>query len=290
MDLTELVVLIRGGGEMASGIAHRLVRCHFRVCIAELPQPLAVRRGVSFCEAVYEGEWDVEGITAQLAQGPEEMPSLWQRGRIPVLVDPEARVREVLRPQVLVDATMAKRNLGVRIDDAPLVVATGPGFVAGQDAHMVVETNRGHDLGRLILSGEAEPDTGVPGDIDGHTASRVLKAPQEGLFRARKAIGDPVRARETVALLEPQPAWPYGPSLGPQPARPYGPSLGPQPVVAAIDGVLRGLLHDGLWVEARTKVGDIDPRGSREHCFTISDKARAIAGGVLEGILLFYRC
>jgi len=278
MDLTELVVLIRGGGEMASGIAHRLVRCHFRVCIAELPQPLAVRRGVSFCEAVYEGEWEVEGITAQLAQGPEEMPSLWQRGRIPVLVDPEARVREVLRPQVLVDATMAKRNLGVRIDDAPLVLATGPGFVAGRDAHMVVETNRGHDLGRLILSGEAEPDTGVPGDIDGHTASRVLKAPQEGLFRARKAIGDPVRAGETVALLEPQPA------------RPYGPSLGPQPVVAAIDGVLRGLLHDGLWVEARTKVGDIDPRGSREHCFTISDKARAIAGGVLEGILLFYRC
>jgi len=278
MDLTELVVLIRGGGEMASGIAHRLARCHFRVCIAELHQPLAVRRGVSFCEAVYEGEWDVEGITAQLAQGPEEMPALWQRGRIPVLVDPEARVREVLRPQVLVDATMAKRNLGVRIDDAPLVVATGPGFVASRDAHMVVETNRGHDLGRLILSGEAEPDTGVPGDIDGHTASRVLKAPQEGLFRARKAIGDPVRAGETVALLEPQPA------------RPYGPSLGPQPVVAAIDGVLRGLLHDGLWVEARTKVGDIDPRGSREHCFTISDKARAIAGGVLEGILLFYRC
>jgi len=264
MKLRELVILIKGGGEMASGIAHRLARCHFRVCITELPQPLAVRRGVSFCEAIYEGEWEVEGVKARLIRGAEEVPALWQQGLIPILIDPQARVREALHPHVLVDATMAKQNLGTRIDDAPLVIGVGPGFRAGRDVHMVVETNRGHNLGRLLLEGEAEADTGIPGAIAGYTVERVLRAPAAGPFFACKGIGDAVRAGEVVA------------------------HVGPHPVTAQIDGILRGLLHDGIQAEERMKVGDIDPRGKREHCFTISDKARAVAGGVLEGILLFF--
>lgn len=264
-DLKELVVLIRGAGEMATGVAHRLAQAHFKVCLTDIAYPQAVRREVSFCEAVYDIEKSVEGVTAVRISDPAEISSTWASGRVPLLVDPQGRVRNVLQPDVVVDAILAKRNLGTTRDWAPLVVGLGPGFRAGDDVHMVVETNRGHDLGRLFLKGEAEPNTGVPGNVGGFAEERVLRAPQEGTFRYNsRRIGDLVEIEDVVAYV------------------------GEAPVKAPIRGVLRGLIRESIAVTRGMKVGDVDPRAEREHCFTISDKARAIAGGVLEGIMLFY--
>ena len=257
----DLKVLIRGAGEMATGVAHRLHRCHFRVVMTEIPRPLCIRRKVSFSEAVFEGEQEVEGVRAVLVRDPSEVEGLWQRGLIPVIVDPEARCRETIKPDVVVDAILAKRNTGTWRDFAPLVIGLGPGFKAGEDVDVVIETNRGHDLGRVIYRGEAEPDTGVPGEIAGVSAQRVLRAPADGTFRPVKEIGDRVEAGEVVA-------W-----------------VGDAPLRTEISGVIRGLLREGMEVRKGLKSGDVDPRGKRENCFTISDKARAIAGGVLEAIL-----
>lgn len=262
--LKELVVLVRGGGEMATGVVHRLVHAGLRVCITEVAHPMAVRREVAFCEAVCDGQKEVEGLAAQRVEIPSEIQGTWAQGRIPVIVDPECGIRRTLHPDVLVDAIIAKRNLGTRLDDAPLVIALGPGFVAGRDAHYVIETNRGHHLGRILGSGEAEPNTGRPGEIAGVSEERVLRAPVAGTFQGKKRIGDRVEAGEDVALVE------------------------ETPLLSRIGGVLRGLLRDGLQVHQGMKVGDVDPRGVREYCFTISEKARAIGGGVLEAILRVY--
>ncbi len=263
--LNDLVVLIRGAGEMASGVAHRLHRSHFRVCMLEIPQPIAVRREVSFCEAVYEGEKEVEGVRSKFISRPEEIDSVWQEGKIPILVDPEGqRTRHAVNPDVLVDAIMAKRNLGTHIKDAPLVIGLGPGFVAGTDVHIVIETNRGHNLGRMILNGAAEEDTGIPGDIGGYTVERVLRTMKKGIFRPQRFIGDRVNRGTVVAVVD------------------------DYPVIAKISGIVRGLIRDGVEVRKGMKVGDIDPRGKKEYCFTISDKARAIGGGVLEAILYWF--
>ncbi len=259
--MSELIVLIRGGGELASGVAHRLHRCHFRVCLTEAQNPLAIRRGVAFSEAVYDGEKEVEGIVARLVKSADETPRVWENGEIAIIVDPRAEIKDIIKPDVLVDAIIAKKNLGTKIDDAPLVIGLGPGFAAGADVHVVVETNRGHNLGRVILKGEAEPNTGIPGEISGVAAERVLRAPGVGIFSTVKSIGDSVQAQETVAFVD------------------------GAPVEARINGIVRGLLRDGAQVHAGMKVGDVDPRGIRENCYTISDKARAIAGGVLEAIL-----
>ena len=259
--LGHIVVVIKGAGDLATGVAHRLHRAGMRVVMTEVPQPTAIRRAVAFAQAVYAGETEVEGVKARLVEGIEGVQGAWEEGVIPVVVDPQARIVEELRPQVVVDAIMAKRNLGTRIADAPVVIALGPGFVAGADCHAVIETNRGHNLGRVILSGPAEPDTGVPGQVGGQAEKRVLRAPKDGVFRALRRIGDEVREGETVAQVD------------------------GEPVRARLSGVLRGLLHDGLRVRQGMKVGDVDPRGVREYCFTISDKARAIGGGVLEAIL-----
>lgn len=264
-DLKELVVLIRGAGEQASGVAFRLARAHFRVCLTDIDKPQAVRREVSFCEAVYDGEKTVEGVTATLVKEPAEIHGAWAAGKIPLFIDPESRVRDYLRPDVVVDAILAKRNLGTAIDWAPLVIGLGPGFFAGRDVHLVVETNRGHNLGRVFSEGEAEPNTGVPGEIGGYAEQRVLRAPQAGTFRYNgRRIGDVVEMNEVVAFA------------------------GEAPVPAAIRGILRGLLREGIPVHTGMKVGDVDPRAKRDNCFTISDKARAIAGGVLEGIMVAY--
>ena len=260
--MEKLIVLIKGAGEMATGVAHRLFRSGFRVCLTEIAEPLAVRRAVSFCEAVFEEEKEVEGVKARLVCGEEEIRRAWAQGRLPLIIDPGANIRNIIKPEVVVDAILAKENLGTRVSDAPLVIGLGPGFRAGEDAHVVVETNRGHNLGRIIEQEEAEPNTGIPGNIGGYTWERVLRAPAEGVFRAHKKIGDAVQAGETVAEVS-----------------------GAQ-VQAGISGVLRGILRDGIRVQKQMKAGDIDPRGTREHCFTISDKARAIAGGVLEAILM----
>jgi xanthine dehydrogenase accessory factor len=261
---SKLVILIKGGGEMATGVAHRLFHSGFLVCLTEIPEPLAVRREVSFCEAIYEGQKTVEGVKAIRVEGKAKVYQAWTKGLIPILVDPQCRVRRRLNPDVMIDAILAKTNTGTQINDAPLVIGLGPGFRAGEDVHWVVETNRGHNLGRVIERGGAEADTGVPGNIGGYTWERVLRAPSAGRFRGRKKIGDRVEKGEVVAEVK---------------------NL---PVHSQISGVLRGLLRDRGWVEKDMKVGDVDPRATREHCFMISDKARAIGGGVLEAILRRY--
>jgi xanthine dehydrogenase accessory factor len=261
--LTDLKVLIKGGGEQASGVAHRLFRSNFKICITEIPNPRAVRREVAFCEAVYEGENGVEGVVAKRVGSQEEIFEVWKENKIPLLVDPQATVRDYLKPDILIDGTMAKTNLGLtKIIDAPLVIALGPGFWAGRDAHLVIETNRGHNLGRVVTEGETEKFTGVPEVIGGFGIERVLRSPRAGRFISYKKIGDYVQEDEIVGEVD------------------------CLPVKARIKGILRGLIRNGLDVRERQKLGDVDPRGVKESCYTISDKARAIGGGVLEGILM----
>ena len=258
----ELVVLIRGAGEMASGVAHRLYQSHFKICMLEITHPLAVRREVSFCEAIYEGEKEVEGVRAKFISKTRQIQAVWKEGKIPLLIDPDGKeTKNFLKPDVLIDAIMAKKNLGTQIDDAPLVIGLGPGFSVGKDVHVVIETNRGHNLGKMILNGNAESDTGIPGEIGGYTVERVLRTMKKGVFRPQKLIGERVNKGSVVAVVD------------------------DFPVIAKISGVVRGLLRGGIEVKKGIKVGDIDPRGKKELCFTISDKARAIAGGVLEAIL-----
>lgn len=255
-----LTVVVKGAGDLGSGVAWRLHRCGFPVVALEKDRPTVIRRAVSFAAAIYEGEITVEGVTGRRAT-VDEVTDLLGRGVIPVLVDPEGGSLPRLRPAVLVDAILAKRNRGTRIDDAPLVIALGPGFQAGHDCHAVIETARGHFLGRVYWQGATRPNTGLPGPIMGVTEERVLRAPMAGTFRARAQIGDLVQAGQAVAQVD------------------------GRPVEARIDGAIRGLLHDGLAVHAQMKVGDVDPRGRRAYCFTVSDKALAIGGGVLEAIV-----
>lgn len=252
------MALVKGAGDLASGVAVRLHRAGFAVVMTEIALPAAVRRMVAFAEAVYEGRTTVEGIEGVRAEDAGEVGHLLERGAIPVLVDPEAAIRHELAPVLLVDAIVAKRNLGTSITDAPAVVALGPGFAAGADVHAVIETKRGHSLGRVINRGEALPDTGVPGEVGGFGEERVLRSSTSGLFRGEREIGAAVGRGEIMG------------------------HVGDTPVRARLDGVLRGLLRSGLEVTAGFKVGDVDPRATREHCFLVSDKALAIAGGVLE--------
>lgn len=261
---SRICVLIRGGGDLASGVAWRLHHCGFRVLITEIARPLAVRRRVAFCEAVYDGETVVEGVKAALIHEAEEAYKIWDHGDIPIIVDPGCKTRHALEPDVIVDAVMAKRNIGTTLDDAPLVIALGPGFEAGIDAHFVVETNRGHYLGRLLVGGKPEPHTGIPGPVQGITEDRVIRAPANGEWRSGVDIGAMVRK---------------GDLLG---------NVGETPVTAKIDGVIRGLIRPGVTVTQDLKIGDIDPRGRKDFCDTISEKALAISGGVLEGILRKY--
>ena len=258
---TSLRVVVKGGGDLGTGVAWRLHRCGFHVVVTETARPSVIRRAVAFATAIYEDIVTVDGVAARLVQDDAGIAACWAAGQVPVLVDPEAAVVDRLRPDAVVDAIMAKRNLGTRITHAPVVVALGPGFTAGVDCHAVVETNRGHDLGRVILHGSAEPNTGVPGTVGGEGARRVLRAPGEGLFQPVCAIGHRVEAGEVVATVD------------------------GAPVRSQLDGVVRGLLHAGLPVHPGMKVGDVDPRGVVSHCFSISDKALAIAGGVVEAIL-----
>jgi xanthine dehydrogenase accessory factor len=259
--LNKLVILIKGGGEMATGVAHRLASCHFKVCMTETSNPQAVRRGVAFSEAIFESEKEVEGITAKRIESPDGILEVWREEKIPILIDPEATVKDFLRPDVLIDATLTKKNLGTNPTDALLVVGLGPGFHAGRDVHIVIETNRGHNLGRIISNGEAEPNTGIPGSIAGYTEERVIRALRDGEFKALKKIGDVVRANEKVGMVK------------------------NTVIRSRIAGVIRGLLRDGTKVWKGMKLGDVDPRGTKNYCYTISDKARTISGGVLQAVL-----
>ncbi len=265
MHLAELTIGIKGAGEMASAVAWRLFMARIpKVFMMETGRPMAVRRGVSFCEAVYEKSQTVEGVEGVLVEDPEGVREAWESGKIPVVVDPDWKIMARFAPDGVVDAILAKRNLGTHLGDAPLVIALGPGFEAGIDAHFVVETQRGHDLGRVIGRGCAAPNTGIPGNIGGFTEERVLRAPAGGILRSTCRIGDNVKRGQPVA------------------------EVGGEAVKAALDGVLRGLLRPGTPVKAGGKVGDIDPRGRVEFCFTVSEKARAIAGGVLEAVCRVY--
>jgi xanthine dehydrogenase accessory factor len=260
--MTETVVVIRGAGDLATGVAHRLHRSGIKVLLLEVAQPLVVRRTVSFAQAVIDGETTVEGVRARKVAGLGEIKAAWRDGIIPVLVDPGAGILKELKPDVVVDATLAKRDTGMSRDMAPLTMALGPGFEAGRQVQVVIETNRGHDMGRLIFAGAAEPDTGTPGLVKGFGVERVLRSPCAGAVRHVADIGAVVKKDDIVC------------------------HVGDAPVRALFDGVVRGLIMNGRHVPAGLKIGDVDPRIDTD-CHTISDKARALGGSVLEAMLMW---
>ena len=260
--IKELVIAVKGAGEMATGVALRLFQSNFKnIFMMEIEAPLAVRREVSFCEALYDQKKTVEGVAAVRAEDESGIYAAWQKHQIAVIADPAWRLNDQIQPDIMIDATIAKKNLGTTMAEAAFVIGLGPGFEAGRDVHLVIETNRGHNLGRVIVSGPAEANTGIPGSTNGFTEERVLRAPAAGTFNSNFHIGMTVRAGDIIG------------------------SVDKSEVTAEISGVLRGLIKPGTMVTQGLKIGDIDPRGNLDYCRTISDKARAVAGGVLEAIL-----
>ena len=259
------LVIVRGGGDIATGTIIKLHRCGFSVLVLEIPHPSAIRRNVAFSEAVYQGTQTVEDVTCCLAGSPEEAAGMLAEGTLTMLVDPEGKYVPYFRPFALVDGILAKRNLGTNRNMAPITVALGPGFEAGMDVDAVIETQRGHNLGRVIYRGCAAPNTGIPGKIAGFDKERVIHSPAAGILRNVRSITDTVRKGETIAVIETE--------------------AGTVPVAASLDGLLRGLIRDGYPVTTGFKIADIDPRAQEYgNCFTVSDKARCIAGGALEAI------
>lgn len=255
------LVLLRGGGDLATGVAARLYRSGFYVVVLEIAMPLAVRRLVALAEAVYAGEVVIEDLRGQKVEDPAAARKVLKKGNIPVLVDPHADSRKDLQPIALVDGRMRKASPEIGMEAAPFIVGLGPGFTAGLDCHAVVETNRGHNLGRVYWEGNAEADTNIPERVAHYDTNRVLRAPNSGIFEGRISLGSIVRQGDVVATVD------------------------AVPLEAPFDGALRGLLHSGLHVEAGMKVGDLDPRGQLSFCYQISDKALSVGGGVLEAIL-----
>ncbi|MBQ9421795.1 MAG: molybdenum hydroxylase [Lachnospiraceae bacterium] len=306
-----MLILIRGAGDIASGIALRLYRAGMDVVMTEIPHPTSIRRTVCFSEALRKGEEIlVEDVAAvpvkarlESAEGQsypgkdmsasafiDEIRGILAQRKIAVVEDPDAKTRRLLHPDAIVDAILAKRNLGTKMTDAPVVVAVGPGFTAGMDCHAVVETKRGHTLGRVIYEGSPIPNTGIPGNIGGYTVERVLRAPADGIFRTIHEIGDHVEAGEAAAYVETalsrQGASDRDPSGISAVEAEAIPEAGERlPVICEISGVLRGLLPDGTRVTKDMKSGDVDPRDVMENCYTASDKALAVGGGVLEAVL-----
>lgn len=256
-----MLTVIRGAGDIATGIALRLWRSGFAVVMTDLPRPTAIRRTVCFSQAIVLGRTKVEDVTAVRAETAEEALALLEEGVIPVLPDPAGTYIPELRPDAVVDAILAKKNLGTKLTDAPAVVAVGPGFTAGVDCHAVVETMRGHTLGRVYYQGSALPNTGIPGLIGGFSGERVLRAPADGVFHQLRDIGAMVQEGDIVAEVE------------------------GLPMRCTLTGVLRGILADETPVFKGMKAGDVDPRGKKANCFTASDKALAVGGGVLEAVL-----
>ena len=299
-----LLIICRGAGDLATGIIHRLHRAGHRVIALETDYPAAIRRQVSFCEAVYDGSAAVEGVTARLVpaltdaetdtetySGINDTPAAhiasekWdssvieavlEAGEVPLLIDPKGESIALLKPDVVVDAIIAKKNLGTTINMAPLVIGVGPGFTAGQDVHLVIESMRGHNLARIITDGMAQPNTGVPGNIAGFTSERVIHAPAAGYIHDVRKIGDIVQKGDEIARIYPD-------------KESYDNALSEYvPVNATITGIIRGLIREGYYFKEGFKIADIDPRESElSNCFTISDKARSIAGSVLEAVSAF---
>ncbi len=260
------LIIVRGGGDLATGSVYKLKKSGFPVLILEVPDPSAIRRNVAFCEAVYQGMQTVEDMTCYLAESPDQAKVFLAEGKLTVLVDPTGESIPKLKPLAVVDGILAKKNLGTSREMAPITVALGPGFVAGRDVDAVIETKRGHNLGRVLWTGSAAPNTGIPGIIGGYGKERVIHCPAKGILRNVKKITDTVSKGDIIAVVETE--------------------NGTVPVEATLDGILRGLIRDGYPVNAGFKIADIDPRAEElGNCFTISDKARCIAGGVLEAIL-----
>lgn len=299
-----LLIICRGAGDLATGIIHRLHRAGHRVIALETDYPAAIRRQVSFCEAVYDGSAAVEGVTARLVpaltdaetdtetySGINDTPvahiasekwdssaieAVLEAGEVPLLIDPKGESIALLKPDVVVDAIIAKKNLGTTINMAPLVIGVGPGFTAGHDVHLVIESMRGHNLARIITDGMAQPNTGVPGNIAGFTSERVIHAPAVGYIHDVRKIGDIVQKGDEIARIYPD-------------KESYDNALSEYvPVNATITGIIRGLIREGYYFREGFKIADIDPRESElTNCFTISDKARSIAGSVLEAVSAF---
>lgn len=256
-----MLALIKGAGDIASGIAVRLKRAKFDIAMTDIERPTAIRRTVCFSQAIVNGWAYVEDIKTERAQSIDDIYEIIKRGNIAVIADEKAECIKTLKPYFVIDAILAKKNLGTSIDDAPVVIGVGPGFRAGVDCHAVIETQRGHYLGRVILEGSAAENTGVPGNIGGYTTERIIRAVKDGIFTPVCQIGDIVEAGQTVAYVD------------------------GEPVKCLIGGVLRGILPENTPVYKGMKSGDVDPRCKKEHCYTVSDKASAVGGGVLEAML-----
>lgn len=255
-------LIVRGGGDLASGVIHRLYKCRYHVLVLECRKPSAIRRNVSFGEAVFDGTSNVEGVTGRRIEDVSECQKVWEAGEIPILVDETGETVKEFRPDALIDAILAKKNLGTTREMAPLTIALGPGFEAGKDVDYVIETQRGHRLGRVIEEGSAEPNTGIPGVIAGYGKERVIHSPAAGVMHNRSQIGDIVEKDQILAMVD------------------------ETPVYASLTGVLRGIIRDGYEVPKGMKIADIDPRKEqKKNCDTISDKARCIAGSVVEVLL-----
>ncbi len=262
----ENLIIVRGGGDIATGTIYKLYKCGFKVLVLEIPYPSAIRRNVAFSEAVYHGTQTVEDVTCVLAGSLDEAVRMLENDKLVILVDPEGECIGKLKPMAVVDGILAKKNLGTNRKMAPVTVALGPGFTAGEDVDAVIETMRGHSLGKIIYEGEAVQNTGIPGVIAGYAKERVIHSPAVGILKNVRNITDTVKQGEVIAVIET--------------------NEGNVPVTAAIDGLLRGLIRDGYPVTKGFKIADIDPRLQEyENCFTISDKARCIAGGVLEAVM-----
>lgn len=266
----ECRIIVRGGGDLATGTIHRLWGAGFKVLVLECAAPAAIRRQVAVCEAVYEGKATVEGMECVLIQDWQEAEKIWQQEKVPLLADETGSCIEAFKPDIVIDAIIAKKNLGTNKKMAPLTIAMGPGFTAGEDVDCIVETKRGHNLGRIIRSGSAAPNSGIPGNIGGYTAERVLHAEEEGTIHVVRGIGEIVEQGEVIAVIAKD---------------------GAETVVTAtIPGIIRGMIREGYYVTKGFKIADIDPRREElANCFTISDKARCIAGSVLELVCRYVR-
>lgn len=258
------IVIVRGGGDLASGTIHKLHRSGFKILVLETYNPTSIRRNVCYSEAIYNGKITIENTTAIKVSNFNEILKCWQNNKIPITVDPHGKFIEILKPKILVDAILAKKNLGTKINMAEITIALGPGFQAGKDVHAVIETMRGHNLARIILKGEAMKNTGIPGEIGGYSKERVIYSPGKGTIKNVREIGDFVSSGEILAYVD---------NLE---------------IKTEISGLLRGLIRNGSKIEKGLKIADVDPRCHEiKNCYTISDKARNIAGGVLEAILYF---
>lgn len=255
------IIIVRGGGDIASGTINRLHNMGFRVLVLEISKPNFIRRKVCYGEAVYEGEFSLEGTVSKLACSLEEIYSIWEEKKIPVYIDSEMKILEKLSPDVIIDGILAKKNLGMSKELAPVTIGLGPGFEAGKNVHAVIETNRGHNLGRIIYEGKAAENTGIPGIIQGYGKERVIYASAEGILKTVHDIGDVVQKDEIIAYI------------------------GTEPVKASLTGLIRGMIRGGSFVKKGLKISDIDPREDQlENCYTISDKARTISGGAAEAV------